>query len=106
MAATPPITIVEKDNRVLVLRGLDGENVTLPQDQIEQMERAGLSLMPEGLLARWNKRTGSTGDGGTSKRAVNRRANGGLHSTGRDPLIDQQLRDLFAHLRSTQPLVR
>ncbi|MBI2927705.1 MAG: ThuA domain-containing protein [Verrucomicrobia bacterium] len=65
--------IVEKDNRVLVLRGLDGENVTLALDQVEQMERAGLSLMPEGLL---------------------------------DALTDQQIRDLFAYLRSTQPLVR
>lgn len=65
--------LVERDNRVLVLRGLDGENVTLPQDHIEQMERSSLSLMPEGLL---------------------------------DPLDDQQLRDLFAYLRSTQPLVR
>ena len=35
--------IVEKDNRVLVLRGLDGENVTLPLDQIDQMERASPS---------------------------------------------------------------
>ncbi len=119
--------IAEKDNRTLVFRGLDGspgrisgpgappasavsiprgKNVTLPLDQIDQMERASLSLMSEGLLARWNKRTGSTGNGGTFKRVVIRRANGGLHSTGRDPLTDQQIRDLFAHLRSTQPLVR
>ncbi|MEO8428289.1 MAG: PVC-type heme-binding CxxCH protein [Verrucomicrobiota bacterium] len=65
--------LADKDNRVLVLRGIDGENVTLPQEQIQEMKSAGLSLMPEGLL---------------------------------DSLNEQQVRDLFGYLRSTQPLVR
>jgi putative heme-binding domain-containing protein len=65
--------LADKDNRVVVLRGVDGENTVLPQEQIVQMKSAGISLMPEGLL---------------------------------DALNEQQVRDLFAYLRSTQPLVR
>ncbi|MCE9608846.1 MAG: ThuA domain-containing protein [Chthoniobacter sp.] len=65
--------LADKDNRVVVLRGIDGVNITLPQDEIQEMKAVGLSLMPEGLL---------------------------------DALTDQQIRDLFAYLRSTQPLVR
>ena len=70
------------------------------------MERAGLSLMPESLLARWNNRTGSTGSGGSRECPLARRADGGRYSTGQDPLTERQIRDLFAYLRSTQPLVR
>lgn len=65
--------LADKDQRVVVLRGIDGVNITLPQDEIQEMKAAGLSLMPEGLL---------------------------------DSLTEQQIRDLFAYLRSTQPLVR
>ncbi|MFO1496877.1 MAG: PVC-type heme-binding CxxCH protein [Verrucomicrobiota bacterium] len=65
--------LADKDNRVVVLRGLDGENNVVPQDQIAEIKAAGASLMPEGLL---------------------------------DVLNEQQVRDLFAYLRSTQPLVR
>jgi putative heme-binding domain-containing protein len=65
--------LADKDTRVVVLRGIDGENITLPQDQVQEMKSAGLSLMPEGLL---------------------------------DSLNEQQVRDLFGYLRSTQPLVR
>lgn len=65
--------LADKDNRVVVLRGIDGENVVLPQEQIQEMKAAGLSLMPEGMLGAFE---------------------------------DQQVRDLFAYLRSTQPLVR
>jgi putative heme-binding domain-containing protein len=64
-------TRVEKDNRVLVLRGTDGQNVTVRQDRIEEMVPVKKALMPVGLLA---------------------------------TLTDQQVRDLFAYLRSTQPL--
>jgi putative heme-binding domain-containing protein len=63
--------LVDKDNQVLVLRGADGQTVTVRQDQVEEMAPQRKSLMPEGLL---------------------------------DPLSDQQVRDLFAYLRSTQPL--
>lgn len=63
--------VVDKDNQVLVLRGADGQTVTLPQKQIEELVPQKKSLMPEGLLK---------------------------------ALTDQQVRDLFAYLRSTQPL--
>jgi putative membrane-bound dehydrogenase-like protein len=63
--------LVERDDKIVVIRGPDGQNVTLEQKDIAEMKAAGLSLMPEGLL---------------------------------DPLSDQQARDLFAYLRSTQPL--
>jgi putative heme-binding domain-containing protein len=63
--------LVERDARVVVLRGPDGQNVTLEQSNITEMKAAGMSLMPEGLL---------------------------------DGLSEQQVRDLFAYLRSTQPL--
>ncbi|MDR3635299.1 MAG: c-type cytochrome [Isosphaeraceae bacterium] len=64
-------TLVEKDNQILVLRGADGQNVTIRQDQIDEMAPQKKSLMPEGLLK---------------------------------DLTEQQVRDLFAYLRSTQPL--
>ena len=64
--------LADKDNHVVVLRGIDGSSLVLPQDQISEMKSAGQSLMPEGLLDAYN---------------------------------DQQTRDLFAYLRSTQPLV-
>jgi putative heme-binding domain-containing protein len=63
--------IVEKDNRVLVLRGLDGQNILLDQGEIQDSTASGRSLMPDGLL---------------------------------DAFTDPQVRDLFAYLRSTQPL--
>jgi len=63
--------LVEKDNQVLVLRGADGQNVTVRQDQVEEATAQKRSLMPEDLLK---------------------------------PFSDQQVRDLFAYLRSTQPL--
>ena len=65
--------LADKDNQVVVLRGIDGANSVLAHNQISEMRAGGLSLMPEGLL---------------------------------DGLADQQVRDLFAYLRSTQPLVR
>jgi putative heme-binding domain-containing protein len=65
--------LVENDNRIVVMRGLDGQNVTLDRKEIVEMKASGLSLMPEGLL---------------------------------DSFKDQQVRDLFAYLRSTQPLVK
>ncbi len=64
-------TIVEKDNQIVVLRGADGQNVTVRQDEIEEMAPQKKSLMPEGLLKGFT---------------------------------EQQVRDLFAYLRSSQPL--
>ncbi len=63
--------LVERDTKVIVLRGPDGQNVSIEQSNISEMKAAGMSLMPEGLL---------------------------------DSLDDRQVRDLFAYLRSTQPL--
>jgi putative heme-binding domain-containing protein len=63
--------LLERDARIVVLRGLDGQNITLDRKDIAEMRAAGMSLMPEGLL---------------------------------DAMTDQQVRDLFAYLRSTQPL--
>jgi putative heme-binding domain-containing protein len=64
--------LVDRDNRVVVLRGIDAANVVLPREQIEEIRASRLSLMPEGLLKGMN---------------------------------DQQVCDLFAYLRSSQPLV-
>ncbi|HTA28869.1 MAG TPA: c-type cytochrome, partial [Candidatus Cybelea sp.] len=64
--------LADKDNQVVVLRGLDGVNQVLPQNQIAEMKSTGVSLMPQGLLESFN---------------------------------DQKVRDLFAYLRSSQPLV-
>jgi putative heme-binding domain-containing protein len=62
---------VDQDRQIVVIRGADGESVSIRQNEIETLEPAGSSLMPEGLLT---------------------------------PLGDQEIRDLFAYLRSTQPL--
>ena len=65
--------LVERDSQVTVLRGLEGEDITLRQSDILETRSMERSLMPEGLL----------GD-----------------------LDDQQLRDLFAYLRISQPITR
>ncbi len=65
--------LADEDTKVVVIRGIDGANVTLARAEIQEMKPAGVSLMPEGLL---------------------------------QALENQQVRDLFAYLRSTQPLVR
>ena len=64
---------VDRDNQVTVLRGLEGENITLRSADIADLQPMGRSLMPEGLL---------------------------------EGLDDQQLRDFFAFLRSSQPFTR
>jgi len=65
--------LFDQDENVVVLRGADGQNVTIPRDSLEELIRQKKSLMPEGL---------------TTKRT------------------DQQLRDLFAYLRLSQPIHR
>jgi putative heme-binding domain-containing protein len=42
--------LVERDAARVVLRGVDGQNVTLGRAEIEELRGSGLSLMPEGLL--------------------------------------------------------
>ena len=63
--------LVERDAQILVLRGLEGEDITLRHADVSLLTPMGRSLMPEGLL---------------------------------DTLSDQQLRDLFAYLRISQPI--
>ncbi len=63
--------LVEKDDKIVVLRGIDGQSIVIARDKIEEMRALPQSLMPEGLLK---------------------------------ALKDQEVRDLFGYLRSTQPL--
>jgi putative heme-binding domain-containing protein len=42
--------LADQDSNVIVLRGFDGNDITVPRDQISESKAAGLSLMPEGLL--------------------------------------------------------
>jgi putative heme-binding domain-containing protein len=41
---------VDRDNQVTVVRGLDGQDLTLSAAEIDTVEPMGRSLMPEGLL--------------------------------------------------------
>jgi putative membrane-bound dehydrogenase-like protein len=63
--------IADQDSNVLVIRGADGQNISLSREEVEDLRATRTSLMPEGQLK---------------------------------ALSDQQIRDLFAYLRSTQPL--
>ena len=63
--------VADQDNRVVVLKGADGQNVILSRDDIDEMQAIPRSIMPEKIL---------------------------------QPLNPQQIRDLFAYLRATQPL--
>jgi putative heme-binding domain-containing protein len=63
--------IADQDANVVVIRGADGQNVSLARSDIEDLAVSKLSLMPEGQLKE---------------------------------MSDEQIRDLFAYLRSTQPL--
>jgi putative heme-binding domain-containing protein len=63
--------IADQDANVIVLRGADGQNISLARDEIIDLRASRESLMPAGQLKTWS---------------------------------DQQVRDLFAYLRATQPL--
>jgi len=63
--------LVDQDPHSLVLRAMDGVNVRVAREQLEQLRREVRSIMPAGLT---------------------------------EPLTEQQLRDLFAFLRLSQPL--
>jgi putative membrane-bound dehydrogenase-like protein len=65
--------LTDRDAQVTVLRGLDGQDITLRAADLRSIEPTGRSLMPEGLI---------------------------------DDLTDEQLRDLFAYLRQSQPFTR
>ena len=64
--------LVDQDRNVVVLRGGDGKELTLPRQSIDEMKPSQSSMMPQGLIK---------------------------------DLTEQQVRDLFAYLRSTQPLI-
>jgi putative membrane-bound dehydrogenase-like protein len=42
--------VVERDTGLVVMRGLDGEDVVLTADEIDELSPVGRSLMPDGLL--------------------------------------------------------
>jgi putative heme-binding domain-containing protein len=63
--------LADQDTNVVVIRGADGQNISVTRDEIEDLRASRTSLMPDGQLK---------------------------------ALSDQQIRDLFAYLRSTQPL--
>jgi putative heme-binding domain-containing protein len=63
--------IADQDPNVVVIRGADGQNISIPREEIEDLRASRTSLMPDGQLKQ---------------------------------MSDQQIRDLFAYLRSTQPL--
>ncbi len=63
--------LADKDSQVVILRGVDGQNIIIPQSNIDEMRVIPQSVMPEGALK---------------------------------GLTDQQVRDLFAYLRSSQPV--
>ncbi len=42
--------LVDQDNQVVVIRGIDGQNVVVRQDDIDEMIANPKSVMPEGLL--------------------------------------------------------
>ncbi len=46
--------LFDQDANVAVLRGADGQNITIARERIEEMGRSGTSLMPEDLLAEFS----------------------------------------------------
>ncbi len=65
--------LFDQDKQIVVIRGADGQNVTIKRENIDEMIKQPKSLMPEGLL---------------------------------EKLSDQELRDLFGFLRSSQPVFK
>ena len=63
--------LADKDNQIVILRGVDGQNIILKKDDIDEMRVVPQSVMPEGALKLLN---------------------------------EQQIRDMFAYLRATQPV--
>jgi putative heme-binding domain-containing protein len=63
--------LADQDNRVVVLRGVDGQSLVIPRGEIDELRKSDRSVMPEETLK---------------------------------DLSEQQIRDLFAYLRSSQPL--
>jgi putative heme-binding domain-containing protein len=64
--------IVDQDPRIVVLRGADGKDLPLAREEIDEIQPATVSIMPQGLI---------------------------------EDFSDEQVRDLFAYLRSSQPVI-
>ena len=64
--------IADQDQQIVVLRGADGKDLPIPRSEIDDIQPAKVSLMPEGLLK---------------------------------DFTEEQVRDLFAYLRSSQPVI-
>ena len=47
--------LADKDNQIVILRGLDGQDVALARTEITEMKASGLSLMPEALEMQLSK---------------------------------------------------
>ena len=43
--------LFDQDTEIVVLRGVDAQNVSIPRADIDEMARAPKSLMPEGILS-------------------------------------------------------
>ena len=63
--------LVDEDLQTVVLRGLDGQDISVERKKIKALKAQGVSLMPSGILSSYS---------------------------------NDQIRDLLAYLRSTQPL--
>jgi len=63
--------LADKDSQIVILRGVDGQNMIVKRDDIGEMHVIPQSVMPEVALKLLN---------------------------------EQQIRDLFAYLRSSQPV--
>lgn len=63
--------LADQDSQVVVIRGVDGQNLVFRRDEIDEMHAIPRSVMPEGALSK---------------------------------LSEQQIRDLFAYLRASQPV--
>jgi putative heme-binding domain-containing protein len=63
--------LADQDSQVVVLRGVDGQNLIFRREEIDEMRAIPTSVMPEETLKK---------------------------------LTDQQIRDLFAYVRSSQPV--
>lgn len=48
--------LADQDLSTVTLRGFDGQNLTLRKDEVDSMESAGISLMPNGLLDDLNEK--------------------------------------------------
>ncbi|MED5448966.1 MAG: hypothetical protein VYA62_12140 [Planctomycetota bacterium] len=42
--------IADQDNQVVVVRGVNGQNIVVPRDDIDEMVANPKSVMPDGLL--------------------------------------------------------